>query len=196
MPLQSRRTPTPLLPDPRLAAVCRTVLDALVVVDDERRCLHVNRPALRLLGAPRDVLLARRLEDFTPPEHLERLERSWEQFARARELHGAYELLRADGARTHVEFRATWGFGEGQHLIAAREVARPAAESDGRPGLTRREREVLQVASRGGSVRIIADALVLSTGTVKTHLQNIYGKLGVPDRASAVAEGLRRGLIE
>jgi PAS domain S-box-containing protein len=196
MPLQSRQKPTLSLSDPRLAAVCRTVLDALMVVDDERRCLHVNRSALRLLAAPRDVLLTRRIEDFTPPERVEALRERWAEFARAGEVEGAFELLRADGVRTHVEYRAMWGFGDGQHLIAARAaVPRPTHDGNG-PRLTRREREVLQVASRGGSVQVIADALVLSTGTVKTHLQNIYGKLGVPDRAAAVAEGLRRGLIE
>jgi two-component system, NarL family, nitrate/nitrite response regulator NarL len=196
MPLQSRQSPTPSLPDPRLLAVGKTVLDALVVVDDERRCLYVNPAALRLLGASSEVLLARRLEDFTPPENLEQLHERGAEFARAGELEGAYELVRADGARRRVAYRATWAFGEGQHLIAAREVVGRPDPDDGRPRLTRREREVLQIASRGGSVRVIAGALVLSSGTVKTHLQNIYGKLGVPDRASAVAEGLRRGLIE
>ena len=38
--------------------------------------------------------------------------------------------------------------------------------------------------------------LVLSTATVKTHLQHLYEKLGVSDRAAAVAEAMRRGLIE
>jgi two-component system, NarL family, nitrate/nitrite response regulator NarL len=39
-------------------------------------------------------------------------------------------------------------------------------------------------------------ALHLSTATVKTHLQHIYGKLGVSERAAAVAEAMRRGLLE
>jgi two-component system, NarL family, nitrate/nitrite response regulator NarL len=37
---------------------------------------------------------------------------------------------------------------------------------------------------------------VLSPATVRTHLQHLYEKLGVSDRAAAVAEGMRRGLLE
>lgn len=62
--------------------------------------------------------------------------------------------------------------------------------------LSTREREVLQLAADGQLIRDIADALFLSPGTVKTHFQHIYAKLGVHDRAAAVAEGLRTGLIE
>jgi len=64
------------------------------------------------------------------------------------------------------------------------------------PTLTSREREVLQLAADGRSAAEIAQALVLSPGTVKTHFQNIYLKLGAHERASAVAVGLRSGLIE
>jgi DNA-binding NarL/FixJ family response regulator len=62
--------------------------------------------------------------------------------------------------------------------------------------LTAREREVLQLATRGHSTHEIAEVLFLSSATVKTHFQRAYAKLGVRDRASAVAECLRRGLIE
>ena len=41
----------------------------------------------------------------------------------------------------------------------------------------------------------IAAQLHLSPATIKTHLHNVYAKLGVSDRAAAVAEGMRRGLI-
>jgi DNA-binding NarL/FixJ family response regulator len=53
--------------------------------------------------------------------------------------------------------------------------------------LTRREREVLQLAADGLWSIAIAEALVVSPGTVKTHFQNIYAKLGAGNRASAVA---------
>ena len=52
-------------------------------------------------------------------------------------------------------------------------------------------------ADRRGAERAqIAGALHLSTATVKTHLQHIYEKLGVSERAAAVAEAMRRGLLE
>jgi DNA-binding CsgD family transcriptional regulator len=64
------------------------------------------------------------------------------------------------------------------------------------PPVTPREVEVLQLASHGLTAREIAEQLVLSVVTVKAHLQNIYPKLGVADKAAAVAAALRHGLID
>ena len=64
------------------------------------------------------------------------------------------------------------------------------------PQLTRRELEVLQLASHGLTACEIAEHLVISAGTVKTHLHNIYPKLRVTDKAAAVAAALRHGLID
>ena len=62
--------------------------------------------------------------------------------------------------------------------------------------LSDREREIVALTADGNSVSEIADRLYLSPATVKTHLQRVYQKLGVSDRAAAVAEALRRGLVE
>jgi len=62
--------------------------------------------------------------------------------------------------------------------------------------LTPRELEVLGLVADGATNRAAGDRLHLSEGTVKTHLLSIYAKLGVGDRASAVAEGFRRGLLD
>lgn len=72
---------------------------------------------------------------------------------------------------------------------------RQTAERAG-PTLSSREREVLELVSTGLSSPEVAAHLNLSTTTVKTHLQRIYEKLGVTDRAAAVAEGMRRHLLE
>ena len=64
------------------------------------------------------------------------------------------------------------------------------------PVLSPREREVLRLTADGRSAPQIAAELYLSPTTVKTHLQRIYEKLGVSDRAAAVREAMRRGLIE
>ncbi|MDX6649177.1 MAG: two-component system, NarL family, nitrate/nitrite response regulator NarL [Solirubrobacteraceae bacterium] len=61
--------------------------------------------------------------------------------------------------------------------------------------LTPREIEILQLAADGCSGPAIAERLVISPGTVKTHFENIYEKLGASERAYAVAEALRHGLI-
>lgn len=64
------------------------------------------------------------------------------------------------------------------------------------PELTGRERQVVRLMADGHSNRSIADALYLSEATVKTHLVRIYRKLGVDNRAAAVSEAVRRGLLE
>jgi DNA-binding CsgD family transcriptional regulator len=62
--------------------------------------------------------------------------------------------------------------------------------------LTAREVQVLDLAARGLPVGAIAQQLTISRGTVKSHLEHIYAKLGVANRTAAVAQALRTGLIE
>lgn len=63
------------------------------------------------------------------------------------------------------------------------------------PALSKREVEVLQLVADGLSNREAAARLFISEASVKTHLQHIFDKLAVRDRAAAVAEGYRRGLL-
>ncbi|MGF2944707.1 response regulator transcription factor [Mycobacterium sp. Lab-001] len=64
------------------------------------------------------------------------------------------------------------------------------------PALSVREGEVLNFIAQGLSVPAIAAELYLAPSTVKTHVQRLYEKLGVGDRAAAVAAAMRRGLLE
>jgi DNA-binding CsgD family transcriptional regulator len=63
------------------------------------------------------------------------------------------------------------------------------------PVLTGRELEVLQLAARALSTAAIAEAMHLSPATVKRHFEDAYARLGVGDRAAAVAQAMRQGLI-
>ncbi len=62
--------------------------------------------------------------------------------------------------------------------------------------LSPREREILGLTAEGCSAPDIGARLHLSTATIKTHQQHLYEKLGVSDRAAAVAEAMRRGLMQ
>jgi two-component system nitrate/nitrite response regulator NarL len=64
------------------------------------------------------------------------------------------------------------------------------------PPLSPRESEVLALIAEGMSVPAIAKQLHLAPTTVKTHVGTLYEKLGVSDRAAAVAEAMRRKLLE
>jgi PAS domain S-box-containing protein len=81
------------------------------------------------------------------------------------------------------------GYELGEFLAHRRGELKPSA-------LTPRELEVLELAAQGCSGREIAERLVVSPATVRTHFEHIYEKYGVSDRASAVAKALREGLIE
>ena len=65
-----------------------------------------------------------------------------------------------------------------------------------RPFLSDRERQILKLVAEGLTAPQIGRTLFLGTTTVKTHLHHVYSKLGVSERAAAVAEAMRRGLVE
>ena len=67
---------------------------------------------------------------------------------------------------------------------------------DDAPVLSPREREVLRMIAEGHSGPAIAARLQIGTATVKTHTQNVYDKLGVSERAAAVAVAMRRKLLQ
>jgi DNA-binding NarL/FixJ family response regulator len=61
--------------------------------------------------------------------------------------------------------------------------------------LSARELDVLALVAKGSTNRAVAAALFISEATVKTHLLHVYAKLGVGDRAAAVAVAYERGLL-
>jgi two-component system, NarL family, nitrate/nitrite response regulator NarL len=89
----------------------------------------------------------------------------------------------------------------GEHVVPPEVAAGLVSEirlraTNDAPALTERERQVLKSISDGKSLPQIASELYLGVTTVKTHVQHLYEKLGVSDRAAAVAEAMRRSLIE
>lgn len=77
--------------------------------------------------------------------------------------------------------------------VATRVVSR--VRSAGADALSAREIDVLALVARGRTNREIARQLFVSEATVKTHLGHVYDKLGVKDRAAAVAIAYERGLL-
>jgi DNA-binding NarL/FixJ family response regulator len=74
-------------------------------------------------------------------------------------------------------------------------VAQRLADRMGGPELTPREVEVLNLIVKGNSNKEIGAALFISEATVKTHVNNILGKLGASDRTQAATMALQRGII-
>lgn len=75
------------------------------------------------------------------------------------------------------------------------EIAQILSENLGQEDLTPAESNVLRMIVGGMSNKEIAFALDVTENTVKSHVQNIFGKIGVSDRTSAATTAIRRGLV-
>jgi two-component system NarL family response regulator len=74
-------------------------------------------------------------------------------------------------------------------------VAERLATRMGGSALTSRELEVLELIVRGQSNKEIGNSLCISEATVKTHINNLLGKLGVTDRTQAATSAIQRGIV-
>ena len=83
----------------------------------------------------------------------------------------------------------------GENILSDDQMSKvPQAQGDGEE-LTQREVEILRMLARGRDSQAIADELTISSNTVRTHLQNIFAKLGAHSKLEAVAVANRRGLL-
>src|SRR5215475_6678096 len=109
---------------------------------------------------------------------------------------GATGYLLKDAPRAEL-IRAVRAAANGEAVlspsVAARLMTRVRTPSTG--PLSQRELQVLELVAAGSTNREAAARLYITEATVKTHLLNIYTKLGVGDRAAAVAEAYNRGLL-
>lgn len=118
-----------------------------------------------------------------------------------------YGMIEAGAAGFEVKTAGTEEIGEAIAVVAKGETFLPAtlhgAIADQirahrvkqRSSLSSREVEILQLVSNGLSASEIGDQLGLAESTAKTHLARIYDKLGVSERAAAVAQAMRAGII-
>jgi DNA-binding NarL/FixJ family response regulator len=112
---------------------------------------------------------------------------------------GATGYLLKDAPREEL-FTAVRAAAQGRTVLSPAVASRlvSAVRTPKTPGnepLSAREREVLALVAKGTSNREIARELFISEATVKTHLTHLYAKLGVNDRAAAVAVAYDRGIL-
>jgi two-component system, NarL family, nitrate/nitrite response regulator NarL len=178
------------------AADGRQALDQIQELSPQVAVLDIRMPgldgtqvlsALRRDGLETEILF---LSAFMGPELAYRTVAS-----------GARGYLSKESSR-HEVCEAIVTIARGGTALAAEAQAGLAREiqererTGGRPQLTDREQEVLNFVAQGLSAPDIGKQIHLSTTTVKSHLHSLYEKLGVSDRAAAVAEAMRRGLLE
>ncbi|MEN3361717.1 MAG: hypothetical protein V7637_5699 [Mycobacteriales bacterium] len=109
---------------------------------------------------------------------------------------GATGYLLKDAPREEL-FRAVRAAARGEAVLSPAVATRLLGQvrEPAREPLSQRELEVLGLIARGATNREAAGRLFISEATVKTHLLHVYAKLGVNDRAAAVAVAFERGLL-
>ncbi|MFL5893687.1 MAG: PAS domain-containing protein [Thermoleophilaceae bacterium] len=168
---------------------------ATALVDDDGCFREVNAAAASFFGEPSEALRHRALADFVPPPHGVRLRQFWHRMMDGDAREHDFALRDGDGTERSVELQGRANYMPGCHLIsfATRNGDGPAP--DATPALTPREREIFQLLALGFSGREIAERLVLSPDTIRTHVQNGISRLGAKTRAQAIAIALTRGDI-
>jgi len=109
---------------------------------------------------------------------------------------GATGYLLKDAPREDL-FRAVEAAARGEAVLSPAVASRLMGRmrEPVRETLSQRELEVLTLVARGSTNKEAAKKLFISEATVKTHLIHVYAKLGVKDRAAAVAVAFERGLL-
>ena len=169
----------------------------MVIADDERRYVDANAAALEALDMTREQLLRRRIDDLAvgDGDGNGRVEIAWRRFRNDGRASGNVDLQLPSGRRASFRFSSVADVGPGRHLSILM-PARDGSTLPPRGRLSTREREILGRVARGQDGPEIAEALVVSPATVRTHIGNAVRKLGARSRAHAVALALRSGLLD
>jgi DNA-binding CsgD family transcriptional regulator len=188
----------------RLISLFKASTIPMVLVDDSRRYVHINTAGLLAFRVGLTDALSKRIDDLTPLHLRPTLKLLWARLVETGTVIGRYEVASPDGSELPIVFYALAGALSGLYLIAFA----PLGWSDHELAITHppdtttlsdlssRELELVQLAAEGRTGPRIAEELALSPATVKKHFENVYAKLGVRDRAAAVAKAMRLGLIE
>jgi PAS domain S-box-containing protein len=178
---------------------------AMLLVDDDRRYVDANPAACRFLGLPREQIVGKTIDDFTPPEMRHRVDRMWRAFREEGTQSGDYELMPPDDGRRRCQYSATADIEPGRHLSILMTVppaehrdsddASNQAREKGQP-LSPRERQVMTLIAAGATGIEISERLRISPETVRNHVRAARGKLGARTRAHAIALAVQRGDLD
>jgi PAS domain S-box-containing protein len=175
-----------------------------MMVDSERRYVEANRAARLWSRRSLEEMRTYTMDDLTPPGQREVIARMWARLLETGCAVGRYQGAKTDGGPIDVVYCALAEVLPGRHVVVFAPADWPEDElsvieedgSDPSASLTPREIEVLALAADGAGIPQLAEELALSPETVKTHLKNIYAKLGVHNRTGAVTRAVRLGVID
>lgn len=176
--------------------------EAMGIVDRLRRTRLVILVAMGLAGEQDSYWLIRALRERFPGHVILGMGANADPNAISRALFTGADGFVDKNVEVEEFLAALQAAGEDEVVIAGPAAASVGTIAEGIERrrsptfrLTRREREVLVVASEGLTAREIADRLGVRERTVTTHLARIYGKLGVGNRLAALRLAARSGLV-
>jgi DNA-binding CsgD family transcriptional regulator len=176
----------------------------MILVDNDRRLVEVNRAARLLSRMSLREARGVRIDDITTGPHLAALYGAWNELLRRGALSDRYLVSFRDGGTLWIYYAALANALPGLHLVVfvpadwpgnELEELHDAPQPDLLGPLSTRQVEVLRLVAVGASAPEIADELCISDATVRTHVKNILERLGAKNRAHAVALALRDGLL-
>lgn len=187
----------------RVASLLTESSVPMAVLDNERRIVDANEHHAVAVGMTLAELRKLRIDDFTPPILRADLEQGWRRMLETGVV-TSNDFSEAGRGYLGITNYSVANVLPGRHVIL---FVSAGWRPDGTPWeddvaacgrsspLTPRELEVLQLSADGYTGPEIAERLVLSVTTVRTHFAHIYRKLEVSDRAAAVAKAMRLGLF-
>jgi DNA-binding CsgD family transcriptional regulator len=176
----------------------------MVMTDGRPRIVEINHTARLWFRLNRDEMRTFAIGDVTPADPPGGIELAWSRLLEVGRVEGRYPAYAPDGSRLDLVYCGVAHIVPGLHLIAFAPADWPAPEFDAitddrheaSAALTPREIELLALAANGLTGPDLAQQLFISPATVRSHVANIYAKLGVRTRAAAVAKALRLGVIQ
>ena len=172
----------------------------IALLDEHRVFVAVNPEVSKLFGASKEALVGISADRFiAPEERRSRLDADWAQLWRTGDWHDVRAGALPDGSRVRWELAMRTAEIAGRQ-IAVVVVLKAEREEEPAPSvqlgsLTPREREVVSLVALGLTSGEIAERLVVSPATVRTHVQNAMAKMGARTRAHLVAIALADRLI-
>ncbi len=176
--------------------------NAMALVDEDRHFVDVNAAFLRLLGHSRETVIGRPVWDLFVEDR--GASADWAGMLASGEFTGQRELICADGSTVAVQWGASVETVDDRRLVLFVALStsrwgsrfRRSMQSDheGEP-LSTREHEVVRLVALGASGPEIADELVISHNTVRTHVRNAMSKTGARSRAHLVARVIGDGTV-
>lgn len=174
----------------------------MALVDAQRRFIDANSACVRLLGHERSALIGQLVYRFVADGPL-LSDAAWTAGLTEGRFTGKADVISADGSRVAAEWAATAEIVTGRQLtllVALRTSpwgarVRRTEPSGDRRELSAREREVVGLVALGYTGPEIADQLVISHDTVRTHVRNAMVKVDARSRAHLVAKTLGDGLV-